>query len=205
MRTVAILFFCAILPLAGCGEKTDAVKRGRYLATITGCHDCHTPKIPGPGGVPALDTARLLSGHPENQPYPNWTPEDLQRRSALALATPMLTAWAGPWGVSFAINLTPDKETGIGEWTEATFIQALRTGKHQGQPGGRAILPPMPWNDFKDATDEDLKALWAYLKSIPPVKNQVPLPVPPGQTAAPSMPAPAAAPDTPRSATSRKP
>jgi hypothetical protein len=91
----------------------------------------------------------------------------------------MLTAWAGPWGVSFAINLTPDKETGIGEWTEATFIQAMRTGKHQGQPNARDILPPMPWFNLKDLKEEDFKAIWAYLSSIPAVKNQVPLPVPP--------------------------
>ena len=50
---------------------------------------------------------------------------------------------------------------------------------NQGQPNGRDILPPMPWEDIKAATDEDLKAIWAYLRSIPPVKNQVPFPVPP--------------------------
>ena len=59
------------------------------------------------------------------------------------------------------------------------FIQARRTGKHQGQPGGRDILPPMPWFNYKQASEEDLKAMWAYLRSLPPVKNQVPFPVPP--------------------------
>lgn len=82
-----------------------------------GCHDCHTPKVQGPGGVPQLDTKNLLSGHPADLPYPTWTPADLKNRSANALINPMLTAWAGPWGVSFAINLTPDKETGIAEWS----------------------------------------------------------------------------------------
>ena len=91
----------------------------------------------------------------------------------------MLTAWAGPWGVSFAANLTPDKETGIAEWSEDAFIRSMRTGKHQGQPNGRDILPPMPWEDIKVATEEDLKAIWAYLRSLPPIKNQVPFPVPP--------------------------
>jgi len=89
----------------------------------------------------------------------------------------MLTAWAGPWGVSFAINLTPDKETGIAEWSESSFLQAMRTGKHQGQPNGRDILPPMPWENIKAMTDDDLKAMFAYLRSLAPVKNQVPLPV----------------------------
>jgi hypothetical protein len=100
----------------------------------------------------------------------------------------MLTAWAGPWGVSFALNLTPDVATGIGEWSEETFIQAMRTGKHQGQPNGRDILPPMPWFNLKEMTDDDLKALWAYLRSIPPIKNQVPLPEPPSAPATPSNP-----------------
>ena len=181
MRTLMILSVFATLSvlLLGCEKKPDLVKRGEYLVTFGGCHDCHTPKIQGPGGMPVPDTTRLLSGHPENLPYPIWTAEDLQQRNALALTTTMLTAWAGPWGVSFAINLTPDKATGIGEWTEETFIQALRTGKHQGQPNGRDILPPMPWPDYKQATDEDLKAIWAYLRSLPPIKNQVPFPVPP--------------------------
>jgi hypothetical protein len=77
------------------------------------------------------------------------------------------------------MNLTPDTATGIGEWTEDSFIQAIRTGKHQGQPNGRALLPPMPWIVYRHASDEDLKAIWAYLRSIPPIKNEIPLPVPP--------------------------
>ena len=66
----------------------------------------------------------------------------------------------------------------MGEWSEAAFIQIARTGKHQGQPNGRDILPPMPWFNMKDLTEADLKAIWAYLRSIPPVKNQVPFPIP---------------------------
>jgi hypothetical protein len=123
-----------------------------------------------------LDTSKLLSGHPENAPVPSWLPKDMQRKAVMATANESLTAWAGPWGVSFAINLTPDKDTGIGEWSEKLFIQMARTGKHQGQPNGRDILPPMPWFNLKDLTDADLKAIWAYLRSLPPVKNQVPLP-----------------------------
>jgi hypothetical protein len=112
-------------------------------------------------------------------PYPTWTPEDMQENNALAMTNQMLTAWAGPWGVSFAMNLTRDKETGLGEWTEEVFIQAIRTGKHQGQPNGRDILPPMPWFNFRQMSDSDLKAVWAYLRSLPPIKNKVPTPIPP--------------------------
>ncbi|NIO11721.1 MAG: diheme cytochrome c-553 [Deltaproteobacteria bacterium] len=162
-----------------CKDKIDPIERGRYLTTIMLCHDCHTPKVQGPDGLPVPDMDRQFAGHPQDAPYPTWRPSDLSERHAMALTNFHLTAWAGPWGVSFAANLTPDKETGIAEWDEATFIQALRTGKHQGQPNGRAILPPMPWPFIGQATDEDLKAIWAYLRSILPVKNQVPFPVPP--------------------------
>jgi len=87
------------------------------------------------------------------------------------------TAIAGPWGVSFTRNLTPDRETGLGDWTEKDFIQTIRTGKRMGH--GRALLPPMPWFNYAEATDDDLKAIWAYLRSIPAVKNRVEEPRPP--------------------------
>ncbi len=90
-----------------------------------------------------------------------------------------LTAFVGPWGMSFAANLTPDDQTGIGLWTEDVFIKALRTGKHMG--AGRPILPPMPWFNLVQAKEEDLQAMFAYLKSLPPVKNQVPTPIPPDE------------------------
>ncbi len=186
MRGIAKSVLIAIVCLAlGCAEKKTVtetpVERGKYLVTIAACHDCHTPKIDGPDGKPMLDEKRLLSGHPEKAPYPTWTPDDMKQRNALALTNSMLTAWAGPWGVSFTANLTPDKETGIAEWSEEHFIQALRTGKHQGQPNGRDILPPMPWQFFKSMTDEDIKAIYAYLRTIPAVKNQVPLPLMPSR------------------------
>jgi len=158
----------------------EAVERGKYLTTIMGCHDCHTPKIMDEHGHPILDMTRKLSGHPADAPYPEWTPADMQR-NAMALVNPMLTAWGGPWGVSFTQNLTPDDSTGLGEWTEESFIAAIRTGKHQGQPNGRAILPPMPWEMYKEATDEDLKAIWAFLGTIPAIENAVPTPVVPAE------------------------
>jgi mono/diheme cytochrome c family protein len=188
MQKIIILLAIGILLTAfiACEQKSPAVEekqnpaeRGKYLVMIGGCHDCHTPKVMDAAGMPVPDTTSLLSGHPEAVPYPTWMPTDMQQRNAIALTNPMLTAWAGPWGVSFALNLTPDTSTGLGEWTEQAFIQALRTGKHQGQPNGRDILPPMPWQSIGQMTDQDLQAVWAYLRSIPPVKNQVPLPVPP--------------------------
>lgn len=184
-----ILISIIALSLLGCsrqrGGTQNSVERGKYLVALGGCHDCHTPKAAEAGGAPVPDSAKLLSGHPANLPSPSWSPDDMKRNVG-ATTNEMLTAWAGPWGVSFAINLTPDKATGIGEWSENNFIQAIRTGKHQGQPNGRDILPPMPWFDMKDLTERDLKAIWVYLRSVPPIKNQVPFPIPPGSAGAPS-------------------
>jgi mono/diheme cytochrome c family protein len=187
----SILIVLSVLAFFGCSKpeaKTEnPVERGKYLVTLGGCNDCHTPKVAGPNGAPVFDTSRTLSGHPRNAPVPSWSVED-ERRGVAATTNGDLSAWAGPWGVSFAMNLTPDRETGIAEWSEQMFIQVARTGKHQGQPNGRDILPPMPWFSLKDLTDADLKAIWAYLRSLPPIQNQVPFPIPPkaakaGQTA----------------------
>jgi hypothetical protein len=184
-HSVFFLLLAVLTTIAASCSKQEVVQqspveRGKYLAVVGGCHDCHTPKIPGPDGTPTLDTSRLLAGHPADLPAPSWSPSDLAQKNIAAATNPSLTAWAGPWGVSFAINLTPDKETGIQEWSEELFIRMARTGKHQGQPDGRNILPPMPWFNMKEMSDADLKALWAYLRSLPPVKNQVPLPLLPG-------------------------
>lgn len=175
---------------ASCGERGEQrqslAERGKYLVELGGCHDCHTPKVFGADGVPAPDTKRLLSGHPAAEPPPSWSPSDMKERNVAVTSSAGFTAWAGPWGASFAMNLTPDKETGIAEWSEDMFIKVARTGKHQGQPNGRDILPPMPWFNMKHLSDDDLKAMWAYLRSLPAVKNQVPLPILPAASASPA-------------------
>jgi mono/diheme cytochrome c family protein len=158
----------------------SAVERGGYLVTIGGCHDCHTPKTFTAAG-PEPDMSRALSGHPAADKLPP-VPRGLIGPDAWgAVTNNHLTAWAGPWGVSFSRNLTPDTATGLGSWTEAMFIQTLREGKHQGV--GRPLLPPMPWQMYRQMTDDDLKAVFAYLRSLPPVQNAVPEPVPPGNPA----------------------
>jgi len=157
------------------------VERGRYLVNIGGCSDCHTPKLFTADG-PASDNSRLLSGHPAAAKLPPLPPGVIGSDQWGAIANNDFTAWAGPWGVSFAANLTPDA-TGLGSWTPENFIQAMRTGKHMGV--GRPILPPMPWMDLALMTDEDLRAVFAYLKSLPPVSNAIPAPVPPAENPAP--------------------
>jgi mono/diheme cytochrome c family protein len=153
----------------------SAVERGRYLVNFGGCHDCHSPKILTADG-PVVDTTRILSGHPADAKVPAVPAGVLGADGWGALTTPDLTAWAGPWGVSFSANLTPH-ETGLRNWNADQFIRAMRTGRQMGV--GRAILPPMPWYDVGKLTDEDLRAVFAYLQSIPPVANPVPQPLPP--------------------------
>lgn len=155
--------------------------RGEYLVTVGGCDDCHSPKVFGPAGEPLPDMARRLSGHPAADKVPPVPAGLISPTGWAALGNGHFTAWAGPWGVSFAANLTPDQTTGLGSWTGEMFINALRTGKHQGT--GRAILPPMPWFNFAKMTDEDLLAVFTYLRSLPPVVNAVPEPIPPAAPA----------------------
>jgi len=177
---------CALLPMlllaaapaiAGDDARTvasadDKLQRGKYLVTVAVCNDCHTPFKMGPNG-PEPDTSRMLSGHPETVKMPP-VPASFAGPWNQAIAETN-TAWSGPWGVSYTANLTPDKETGLGKWTVRMFIDTIRTGRHQGR--GREILPPMPYPMYKHFTDEDLEAIFAYLQTIPPVRNKVPDPV----------------------------
>jgi mono/diheme cytochrome c family protein len=148
----------------------EIIDRGRYLVTVGGCNDCHTPKVFAGGGT-GLDESRLLSGHPADLEIPEFSFEDIGP-GKWVLINEHMTAAVGPWGVSFAANLTPDEETGIGDWAAEEFIGAMRSGTHRGI--GRPILPPMPWFNLATAPDEDLQAIFAYLKSLPPIENQVP-------------------------------
>ena len=151
------------------------VDRGKMLVIGGGCHDCHTPKKVGPAG-PEADMDRMLSGHPESEGVP--PPFKSIKGSPYVIhINGHLTAWSGDWGVSFAANLTPDENTGLGIWTEDMFLAALKQGKHMGK--SRPILPPMPWNWYGQLPDDDLKAMFAYLKSIKPIANRVPVPLTP--------------------------
>lgn len=154
----------------------DPVARGKYLTTVALCNDCHSPKIMTPQG-PVVDSTKTLSGHPANSTLPPLAKSDWVQMN------PEVTAFSGPWGISYAANLTSDSATGIGAWSEETFIKTLRTGKHLGMETGRPILPPMPWEFVGKMTDEDLKAVYAYLQSLPPVSNRVPQPVAPPDVA----------------------
>ncbi|GAB3656721.1 c-type cytochrome [Echinicola sediminis] len=151
------------------------IKLGEHLVLVGGCNDCHTPKKMTPNG-PVLDSALWLSGHPAQMPG---IEVDRQAMEAKGLVVTWdLTEWVGPWGVSYSANLTPH-ESGIGNWKEEQLFKVFREGKYRGLDGTRNILPPMPWEMYQHYTDEEIKAIFSYLKSIKPVDNAVPAPLPP--------------------------
>lgn len=150
------------------------VERGSYLVRAMGCNHCHTPYKMGPAG-PEPDMTRALTGHPADFTMP--PAPKLPDGPWVWLGGATNTAFAGPWGVSFTANLTPDPETGLGKWTEEMFIATMRTGRHQGK--GRPLLPPMPFENLGALNDEDIRSVFAYLQSLPPVRNRVPAPVDP--------------------------
>ncbi len=153
----------------------EIIKRGQHLVTIMGCNDCHSPKKMGAQG-PEIITELMLSGFPADRPVAKL--DSKLTKEGFAIMYPDMTAATGPWGVSFASNLTPD-ETGIGNWTEEQFKKALTQGKSKGLDGSRTLLPPMPWMNYTTLTDEEIHAIFSYLQSITPVKNIVPNPVAP--------------------------
>lgn len=159
-------------------DSTDYyINRGEYLVTVMGCNDCHSPKRMGERG-PELIPELKLSGYPSGNPLPEISAEALE--NGWVMMSPDLSSAVGPWGISFAANLTSD-DTGIGTWSFEQFKRALTEGRYKGLENTRGLLPPMPWENFKNMKEEDLKAVFEYLQSTPPVENVVPAPVPPNQ------------------------
>ncbi|MBX2946845.1 MAG: c-type cytochrome [Cyclobacteriaceae bacterium] len=187
MKHITLIGFATIIGITGCmfrsPEKTtgidfsdkELIKRGQHLVTVSACHDCHSPKIMTPEG-PVPDPEKLLSGHPKDEKLPaipagsqNWI-----------LFSQGLTGFVGSWGISYAANLTPD-DTGIGNWSFEQFKTAIRKGKYKGLEGSRSLLPPMPWEMYRNFSDDELKAIFAYLHSLKPVENLVPSPIAPNE------------------------
>ena len=154
--------------------KQDLTDHGKYLVDILGCADCHTPKKMTNKG-PVNDMERYLMGFdaseglppiPENVPLGPW-----------ALFKGDLTAAVGPWGTSYAGNLTPH-ETGIGNWSLEQFTKSLREAKYKGLDNTRPMMPPMP-RHYSYLSDADIEAIFTYLHSIKPIDNVVPSYQPP--------------------------
>jgi hypothetical protein len=152
-------------------SQAEKIELGKYLVTIGGCHDCHTPKVFGPQG-PALDTNRLLSGYREGSSLPPY--DSSIAKSGWALMGMEGTSMVSPVGVSFSANITSD-ETGIGSWTFEQFKKAFTKGRYKGLDNTRPLLPPMPWQNYKHMPEEDVESIFLYLKSTKPVRNIVPV------------------------------
>jgi hypothetical protein len=159
--------------------KAEMVARGKYLVNSGGCSDCHTPKIYTDMG-PVPDTTKLLAGYYADEKLP-WADLSMIGPGKWVMTEQNFSAWLGPWGISYAANLTPDNATGIGAMSEEMFIKTLREGKWMGV--GRPLLPPMPWQGIGLLNDQDLKCMYAYLQSIKPLHNPVPQPTPPDKVA----------------------
>jgi hypothetical protein len=152
-------------------DNEELVKRGEYLVSAVGCDDCHTPKIFKPDGHFELDMSRRFGGHPSNEPVGKVDTSTFS--NGWILFASGLTASSGPWGISYAANISSDT-TGIGMWSEQQFFTAIRKGIYKGLESNRPLLPPMPWFVYKNFNDDDLRAIFAYLKSTKPIKNVVP-------------------------------
>lgn len=186
------VLLAAVLLTSACNEKTptiadnaaqpkqsakeDTIERGKYLVSVIGCGDCHTPKkMTDKGPVPDMD--RFLSGFDASRPLGKFD-NKVAQAGQWVLFNGELTAAAGPWGVSFAANLTPDP-TGLGDWSFENFKKAIREGKYKGMDNSRPLLPPMPWQNFAKLSDGDINAIFMYLKTIKPISNRVPQALPP--------------------------
>lgn len=152
------------------GGFESQVKWGEHLVTIGGCNDCHTPKKMGPNG-PENDMSLMLSGHPAQTPPPDFDPKEAAKKGLIITQT--FTAWTGPWGITYAVNLTSDT-TGIGGWKPEQFLKALKEKKWMGLDNTRPLMPPMSMMPATEMSDDELKAIFAYLMTTTPIKNVIP-------------------------------
>lgn len=153
-------------------SQDSLIKRGSYLVNAMGCDDCHSPKKFTATGF-ELDMEHRFGGFLAGSPLGK--PNTSVMKDGYMLFALDLTSAVGPWGQSYAANISSD-ETGIGNWSEEQFFRAIREGKSKGLKESRPLLPPMPWFVYKNLNDTDLKAIFAYLKSTRPVHNVVPGP-----------------------------
>ena len=152
------------------GGFDSQVKWGERLVFVGGCNDCHTPKKMGAHG-PENDMSLMLSGHPAKTPAADFDAKEAAKKGLIITST--FTAWTGPWGVTYAANLTSDS-TGIGMWKEEQFIKALKEKKWMGLDNTRPLMPPMSMMPVTEMNVDEIKAIFAYLKTTPPIKNVIP-------------------------------
>jgi hypothetical protein len=150
---------------------------GEHLVKAMACTECHTPKKMTEKGPVAIDSLYLSGYHAGAGSVPEFHRAEIEK-SGQVLGNDQWTAFSGYWGISYSANITSDG-SGIGNWEEDNFMRAIRAGKYMGLDNSRQLLPPMPWHDFANLSDPELKAIFAYLKTVPAVHNIVPAPSPP--------------------------
>ncbi len=145
-------------------EQKSYVERGKYLVDhLAECVGCHTPL--GPGGPGDSDMNLYLSGVPE-------------KFAGVKIGPPQVAGFPGPGGAKYyPKNITPDPETGIGKWSEEQFVKTLKTSIRP--DGTRYDSSDMPWNYFKNMKEEDIRAIYRYLRTVKPIRNKVPANVSP--------------------------
>ncbi|MFY7900077.1 MAG: diheme cytochrome c-553 [Chitinophagaceae bacterium] len=147
------------------------ISKGAYLVNIAGCGDCHSPKIMTEFG-PVADSTRLFSGHRSTVKTPDISKDAFKKGWVLFNDESTILATGG--FISYSANITSD-ETGIGNWSFEQFKTAMTKGKWKGLENSRNLFPPMPWMNYQHMKEEDLKAIFAFLKSTKPVDNIVPV------------------------------
>lgn len=182
---IPAIIFIAILLVNACNNQADEkkeaagtpklsneelVKKGEHLVATLDCEICHSPKKMGPKG-PELIPELRFGGHQNGTQLP--PTDEKMLKSGWVLFAPDFTSFIGPWGQSYARNISSDT-TGIGMWTLEQFKKVIREGKFMGLENTRPILPPMPWEAYKHLYDDDIEAIFAFLKSTKPVNNRVP-------------------------------
>ncbi|MBK8089109.1 MAG: c-type cytochrome [Chitinophagaceae bacterium] len=176
--TVIVIFLinsCNTQPVeqketAAAPSAEDNLKEGERLVAALDCEICHSPKRMGPKGPEVIPEFRF-GGHQAGTQLPPI--EEKALKSGWVLFAPDFTSFVGPWGQSYSGNISSDS-TGIGMWTEDQFKKVIREGKFKGLDNTRPILPPMPWEAYKNLTDDEISKVFAFLKTTKPVKNVVP-------------------------------
>jgi mono/diheme cytochrome c family protein len=161
-----IVAACALKPnqerIPSDWEQTSYLERGHYLVNYLGhCTGCHTPL----GKDGQSDKKLFLSGVPA-------------KFAGAKAGPPQVAGFPGPRGARvYAKNLTPDPETGIGKWSEEQFVRTFTTGVSP--VGVKYVISPMEWDIYANMKEEDVRAIYRYLRTVKPIMNRVPANIPP--------------------------
>ena len=148
------------------------VSEGEALVMEARCNFCHTPELAENDKY----FGKILFGHPSDKKLPDLPNAPVGSQQWLEVVSNLdSTVWIAGDKIVFSANITPDRETGIGKWSNEDFINTIRTGMHPGWK--KELNKPMPWLDYAKLSNEQLTSIYSYLMSQKPVYNKVPGPV----------------------------